>query len=116
MYFHENQLSYPQSRRQNHGWRYGFINFVSALCADANYFNSQFHLDDFLTKLPRMLKHFADYNELQTIDEIRQIKRTCRSALTCAALTNTGTNPPSTSRPSSFGITAGNMTRTRRHS
>jgi glycosyltransferase involved in cell wall biosynthesis len=72
MYFHENQLSYPQSRRQNHGWRYGFINYVSALCADANFFNSQFHLDDFMAKLPRMLKHFADYNELETIDEIRQ--------------------------------------------
>ncbi len=71
MYFHENQLSYPQSRRQNHGWRYGFINYVSALCADANFFNSQFHLDDFMAKLPRMLKHFADYNELQTVDEIR---------------------------------------------
>lgn len=71
MYFHENQLSYPQSRRQNHGWRYGFINYVSALCADANFFNSQFHLDDFLAQLPRMLKHFADYNELETIDEIR---------------------------------------------
>ena len=70
LYFHENQLSYPQSRRQNHGWRYGFINYVSALCADASYFNSQFHLDDFLAQLPRMLKHFADYNELQTIDEI----------------------------------------------
>lgn len=71
MYFHENQLSYPQSRRQNHGWRYGFINYVSALCADANYFNSPFHLEDFLAQLPRMLKHFADFNELQTIDEIR---------------------------------------------
>ncbi|MCY3781749.1 MAG: DUF3524 domain-containing protein [Chloroflexi bacterium] len=71
MYFHENQLSYPQSRRQNHGWRYGFINYASALCADANFFNSQFHLDDFMAQLPRMLKHFADYNELQTIDEIR---------------------------------------------
>ena len=71
LYFHENQLSYPQSRRQNHGWRYGFINYVSALCADANFFNSLFHLDDFTAQLPRMLKHFADYNELQTIDEIR---------------------------------------------
>lgn len=70
MYFHENQLSYPQSRRQNHGWRYGFINYVSALCADANFFNSGFHLDDFMAQLPRMLKHFADYNELQTIDDI----------------------------------------------
>ncbi len=71
MYFHENQLSYPQSRRQNHGWRYGFINYVSALCADANFFNSRFHLNDFLAQLPRMLKHFADYNELKTIDQIR---------------------------------------------
>ena len=71
MYFHENQLSYPQSRRQNHGWRYGFINYVSALCADANFFNSRFHLNDFLAQLPRMLKHFADYNELETIDQIR---------------------------------------------
>ena len=71
MYFHENQLSYPQSRRQNHGWRYGFINYVSALCADASFFNSQFHLEDFMAQLPRMLKHFADYNELQTIADIR---------------------------------------------
>ena len=72
MYFHENQLSYPQSRRQNHGWRYGFINFVSALCADASFFNSQFHLEDFMAQLPLMLKHFADYKELQTIGEIRE--------------------------------------------
>ena len=71
LYFHENQLSYPQSRRQNHGWRYGFINYISALTADAVYFNSQFHLDNFMAQLPRMLKHFADYNELQTIDAIR---------------------------------------------
>ncbi len=71
MYFHENQLSYPQNQRQNHGWRYGFINYVSALCADANCFNSQYHLDDFLAQLPRMLKHFGDYKELATIDEIR---------------------------------------------
>ena len=71
MYFHENQLSYPQNRRQGHGWRYGFINYVSALTADANYFNSAFHLQDFLAQLPRLLKHFADYNELETIDQIR---------------------------------------------
>ena len=71
MYFHENQLSYPQNRRQHHGWRYGFINFISALTADANFFNSAFHLHDFMNQLPRLLKHFADYNELQTITEIQ---------------------------------------------
>lgn len=70
MYFHENQLSYPQNQRQHHGWRYGFINYVSALVADANFFNSPYHLKDFGEQLPRLLKHFADYNELQTIDSI----------------------------------------------
>jgi glycosyltransferase involved in cell wall biosynthesis len=70
-YFHENQLSYPQSQRQGHGWRYGFINYVSSLVADKNFFNSDFHLKDFMEQLPRMLKHFADYRELQVIDEIR---------------------------------------------
>ena len=48
LYLHENQLSYPQNQRQGHGWRYGFINFVSALCADAVFFNSDFHLADFM--------------------------------------------------------------------
>ncbi len=71
LYLHENQLSYPQNKRQGHGWRYGFINYVSALCADAVYFNSDFHMSDFMTQLPRMLKNFRDYYELQTIAEIR---------------------------------------------
>lgn len=70
MYFHENQLSYPQNQRQHHGWRYGFVNYVSALVAEANIFNSEFHRQDFMAQLPQMLKHFADYNELQTVDEI----------------------------------------------
>lgn len=71
LYFHENQLSYPQNQRQRHGWRYGFINYISALAADAVYFNSAYHLDDFMAQLPRLLKHFGDYNELQTISQIR---------------------------------------------
>lgn len=72
LYFHENQLTYPQNQRQQHGWQYGFINYASALAADKLFFNSQFHLDNFFEELPRMLKHFADYNELQTISSLRQ--------------------------------------------
>lgn len=72
IYFHENQLTYPQNRRQKHGWQYGFINYASALTADALFFNSQYHMDDFFAELPRMLKHFADYNELHTIADLRQ--------------------------------------------
>jgi len=72
LYFHENQLSYPQNARQKHGWQYGFINYASALASDAVLFNSQYHLDDFFAQLHQMLKHFADFNELQTITELRE--------------------------------------------
>lgn len=72
LYFHENQLSYPQNKRQGHGWRYGFINYASALAADQLYFNSQYHLDDFFSVMPDMLRHFGDHNETGSIDWLRQ--------------------------------------------
>ncbi|MEO0563451.1 MAG: DUF3524 domain-containing protein [Chloroflexota bacterium] len=72
LYFHENQLTYPQNSRQGHGWRYGFINYVSAMAADAIYFNSEYHRTVFFETLPKMLKHFYDYNELDSIDPLKQ--------------------------------------------
>jgi glycosyltransferase involved in cell wall biosynthesis len=71
LYLHETQLTYPQNRRQSHGWRYGFINYISALAADVVYFNSRYHRDVFFATLPNMLKHFGDYNELGSIDMIK---------------------------------------------
>ena len=75
VYFHENQLSYPWSpddrdileKRDKH---YGFINFTSALTADRVFFNSEYHRTSFLSELPRLLKHFPDYNELDSVKEI----------------------------------------------
>ena len=72
LYFHENQLTYPQNSRQHHGWRYGFINYVSAMSADKILFNSHFHMNAFFDELPRMLKHFYDYNELASIDILKE--------------------------------------------
>ena len=71
IYFHENQLSYPWSpsdrdvmqKRDKH---YGFINYVSALTADAVFFNSKYHQDSFLDELKRYLKHFPDHTDLET--------------------------------------------------
>jgi glycosyltransferase involved in cell wall biosynthesis len=76
LYFHENQLTYPWSptdrdlahKRDKH---YGFINYTSALAADAVLFNSVYHQESFLDALPNLLKHFPDYNELATVDHIR---------------------------------------------
>jgi glycosyltransferase involved in cell wall biosynthesis len=71
VYFHENQLTYPPGPRIKRDLRLGFVNYVSALAADAVLFNSRFHQEAFLDELPRLLKHYPDYNELPTIDLIR---------------------------------------------
>ncbi len=77
VYFHENQLTYPWSptdrdiaqKRDKH---YGFINYTSALAADVVLFNSRYHQESFLAALPKLLKHFPDYNELDTVEQIQE--------------------------------------------
>ncbi|MDW7680869.1 MAG: DUF3524 domain-containing protein, partial [bacterium] len=77
VYFHENQICYPWSPddrdlRQNRDRHYGFINYVSALAADALFFNSAFHRSAFFEELPRMLKHFPDHRGVDNIDKLNQ--------------------------------------------
>ncbi len=71
LYMHENQLTYPVQPGQKRDLHYGFINYASMLCADGIFFNSAFHMDSWFDELPRLLKHFPDYNELHTVDELR---------------------------------------------
>ena len=86
LYFHENQLSYPWSptdadpklQRDAH---YSFINYVSALVADKVLFNSDYHAQSFIQELPRFLKTFPDYNEVETVQRIVQKSRTLHLGL-----------------------------------
>ena len=80
LYMHENQLTYPLPEngrigpmRRQHGERdqhYVFINFASMLAADVVLFNSSYHRDSFLAALPNYLKHFPEYNELNSVELI----------------------------------------------
>ena len=72
LYCHENQLTYPWSptdadpvrQRDAH---YAFINYTSALAAEAVLFNSRYHLEAFTGQLPAFLKRFPDQNELGSL-------------------------------------------------
>jgi glycosyltransferase involved in cell wall biosynthesis len=72
LYFHENQLTYPLPPGEKRDLHYGFINLTSALRADAILFNSAYHREEFLAELPRLLKHFPDYNELWAVPALRR--------------------------------------------
>ncbi len=81
LYFHENQLSYPWSPtdrdvKENRNKHYGFINFTSALSSDNVLFNSQYQLESFLKESTLLLKHFPDYNELDSIRKIQDKSQT----------------------------------------
>lgn len=71
VYFHENQVNYPRGPRQKQANHYAFINYTSALAADAIFFNSQYHHDAFFDELPRLLKHFPDHTNLHTIPQLQ---------------------------------------------
>ena len=77
VYFHENQITYPWSPRdrdpsEERDKHYGFINFVSALACDRVFFNSQYHMEEFLSALPAFLAQFPDHQEAGEIERLRK--------------------------------------------
>jgi len=77
IYFHENQINYPWSPEDadvklNRDYHYAFINYVSALCADKVFFNSNYHRNAFLEGAVDALSHFPDYNLTESVSEIEK--------------------------------------------
>jgi glycosyltransferase involved in cell wall biosynthesis len=70
LYMHENQLTYPWRPGEAPDLTYGMINWLSQLAADRILFNSHFHQESWFDELPRLLKHFPDYNHLEQIGQV----------------------------------------------
>jgi glycosyltransferase involved in cell wall biosynthesis len=70
LYWHENQLTYPLPAGRARDLSFAWINYTSALTAEALYFNSADHRRAFLGALPGLLTRYHDYTEEQTIGEI----------------------------------------------
>jgi len=60
-YFHENQLTYPIPAESERDYQYGMTNITSSLAADAVWFNSRFHLEDFLSAAHNLLRRMPDF-------------------------------------------------------
>jgi glycosyltransferase involved in cell wall biosynthesis len=50
---------------------YAFVNYASMQAADRVVFNSRFHHDAWFEELPRFLRHFPEFNELASLDDLR---------------------------------------------
>lgn len=74
VYFHENQLTYPVRPQHAHkgDLHFAYTNFTTALAGDEIWFNSQFHLDEFLTSLRAFLGKMPDYQHTEAVETIRK--------------------------------------------
>ncbi len=75
LYFHENQLSYPLGPGEKRDYHLGFTNIVSAHAADAVFFNSWFHLNDFLEAARDLIGQMPDFRPGWILDGIEEKAR-----------------------------------------
>lgn len=61
VYFHENQLTYPDATRTQRDFHYAFDNFQTLLAADQIWFNSAYHRTEFFEQCQAFLKKLPDY-------------------------------------------------------
>ena len=72
VYFHENQLTYPVRFESERDYQYCMTNITTALAADAVWFNSAFHQDEFLEAIGTFFRRMPDHRPLEVIEKIRQ--------------------------------------------
>lgn len=106
LYMHENQLTYPLPKNKKNGpmrrqlgerdRHYAFINFTSMCAADAILFNSHYHLDTWFTALPKFLRHFPEYKELGSVQQLQTKSQVMPVGIDIEALTAVAVPPRTT--------------------
>jgi len=71
-YFHENQLTYPWQDERERDHHFAYTNIQSALAADAVWFNSEFHRDDFFDAAEAFLRRMPDYAPINALQRARE--------------------------------------------
>lgn len=72
VYFHENQLTYPQQAPSDRDLHFAFSNFLTAFSASEVWFNSAFHRDEFLQGFEDWLPRLPDFQPFSALEAIRE--------------------------------------------
>jgi glycosyltransferase involved in cell wall biosynthesis len=70
VYFHENQLVYPNRHEAEWDYQFPLTNITSALSAERCVFNTRWNLERFLVEVPPFLKRFPDHHPREVADRI----------------------------------------------
>jgi glycosyltransferase involved in cell wall biosynthesis len=75
VYFHENQLVYPNRHTAEWDLQFPLTNITSALSAEACVFNTAWNLEAFLGAIPAFLREFPDHHPVGVAESIRKKSR-----------------------------------------
>lgn len=98
-YMHENQLTYPWPPNAKPDPAYALINWLSQVAADGVFFNSRYHLESWFDELPKLLKHYPDYNHLELIEQVRRRSEVMPVGIHAAAFAGDGVQRSGNSQP-----------------
>ena len=70
VYYHENQLLYPNRHTAEWDYQFPLTNITSALAADACLFNTRWNLDGFIAEIPGFLREFPDHRPTGVAERI----------------------------------------------
>ncbi|MCH2182434.1 MAG: DUF3524 domain-containing protein [Mariniblastus sp.] len=70
IYFHENQVAYPNRHTDPRDLHFAFTNLTSTLAADYVWFNSQFNRDSLVSGLKEAARQWPDFVPLREIETI----------------------------------------------
>lgn len=94
VYFHENQLTYPARSPEPRDLHFAYTNFLSAVAANAVWFNSQYHREEFLNAVPRLLQRLPDSRHVDQCEVIRHKARVLYPGIDAADIDAAGTSSP----------------------
>lgn len=72
LYFHENQLTYPVQQHDPRDLHFAFTNYVSAVAADALWFNTAWHQNTLLEALKHLLRRMPDRRNPASVKQLRE--------------------------------------------
>ena len=72
VYFHENQLTYPNQVESDRDYQFVVTNMTTALAADRIWFNSNFHKKEFPSELQKFIRKFPSQKPANIIKRIRE--------------------------------------------
>lgn len=99
VYFHENQLLYPDAHKGDRDYHFAFTNLFTAAAASAVWFNSEFHRTGLLAAWQKLLARMPDHAPMDMLAQIAETSAICYPGISVSASASASDNAWASAEP-----------------